>query len=178
LIQRLPEAFGFAFMTNEQVFDQIAREHDTMIKRIAMSHEARPHLAEELVQEIYVAIWRALPSFRGEASVRTFVARVATYRAVTHVMRAVKSPRAAELDEGIPAPDGDPASHAIALDRKTTLASAVRCLPLTYRQVAMLTLEGLTRQEIADALGVTANAVAIRLTRARDLLRGIMGEKP
>jgi RNA polymerase sigma-70 factor, ECF subfamily len=76
-------------MTNEQTFDQIAREHDAMIKRIAMSYEARPHLAEDLVQEIYLAIWRALPSFRGDASLRTFVARIATNRAVTHVMRAV-----------------------------------------------------------------------------------------
>jgi RNA polymerase sigma-70 factor (ECF subfamily) len=45
-----------------------------MIKRIATAYEARPHLAEELVQEIYFAIWLALPSFRAEASIRTCVA--------------------------------------------------------------------------------------------------------
>jgi DNA-directed RNA polymerase specialized sigma24 family protein len=41
----------------------------------------------------------------------------------------------------------------------------------------MLTLEGLTTKEIADVLGVTANAVAIRMSRAKELLRGLIGEK-
>lgn len=148
-----------------------------MIKRIATSYEAKPHLAEDLVQEIYIAIWRALPSFRGDASLRTFVARIATNRAVTHVLRAFKTPLSTELDEKIPAPGYDPESHAIAVDRRAKLTLAVRSLPLAYRQVAMLTLEGLTPQEIADVLGITANAVAIRLSRAKELLRRIMGDK-
>ena len=73
-----------------------------MITRIASSHEAEPHLAEDLVQDIYFAIWRALPSFRGDASLRTFVARIAANRAVTHVARAVKVPPSLELNERHP----------------------------------------------------------------------------
>jgi len=149
-----------------------------MIKRIAIGYEAKPHVVEDLVQEIYFAIWRALPSFRGDASVRTFVARIATNRCVTHVMRAMKSPVSAELDEHIPAPDEDPERHAIVADRKIKLASAVRSLPLAYRQVAMLTLEGLVPGEIAEVLGITTNAVAIRLSRAKGLLRGLLGDRP
>ncbi|HEX3457642.1 MAG TPA: sigma factor, partial [Candidatus Baltobacteraceae bacterium] len=61
-----------------------------MIKRIALSYERQAHLVEELVQDVYLAIWRALPSFRGDSSLRTFVARIATNRAVTHVARALK----------------------------------------------------------------------------------------
>jgi RNA polymerase sigma-70 factor (ECF subfamily) len=161
----------------EPVFERIAREHDAMIKRIAMSYEAKAHVVEDLVQEIYFAIWRALPSFRGDASLRTFVARIATNRCVTHVMRAIKSPVSTELDEQIPAPGEDPESHAIVADRKIKLASAVRSLPLAYRQVATLTLEGLTPREISDVLGVTTNAVAIRLSRAKQLLRGLLGDR-
>jgi RNA polymerase sigma-70 factor, ECF subfamily len=164
-------------MPTEPVFDRIAREHDAMIKRIAMSYEARPQLAEDLVQDIYFAIWRALPSFRGDASLRTFVARIATNRAVTHVVRAIRSPPSTELDEQIPALEENPESHAIAADRKAKLASAVRSLPLAYREVAMLTLEGLAPREIADVLGVTANAVAIRLSRAKHLLRDLLGDR-
>ena len=48
-----------------------------MIKRIASSYERQAHLVEELVQDVYLAIWRALPSFRGDSSLRTFVARIA-----------------------------------------------------------------------------------------------------
>jgi RNA polymerase sigma-70 factor (ECF subfamily) len=165
-------------MKKEPLFDQIAREHGAMIKRIVMGYEARPSAAQDLVQDIYFAIWRALPSFRGEASVRTFVARIATNRAVTHVARAVRSPAAVELDEHLPAPEEGPEGQAIALDRKLKLAAAVRSLPLAYRQVAMLTLEGLGNTEIAEVLGVTANAVAIRLTRAKEMLRGVLGDSP
>src|SRR5579863_3780400 len=155
-------------MTAQQTFDQIAQEHDAMIKRIASSYEADAHLAEELVQEIYFAIWMALPAFRGDAALRTFVARIATNRAVTHVARALKSAPSLELSDQIEAPGASPESHAIALDHQARLMSAVRGLPLAYRQTVMLTLEGLTSGEIADFLGITTNAVAIRMSRAKE----------
>jgi RNA polymerase sigma-70 factor (ECF subfamily) len=129
------------------------------------------------MQDIYFAIWRALPSFRGDSSMRTFVARIATNRAVTHVARAVKAPASLELHEEIQAPGDDPERQAIALDRGAKLASAVRSLPLAYRQAAMLALEGLTPQEMAEVLGITTNAVAIRMSRAKVLLRRVMGDE-
>jgi len=101
-----------------------------MIKRIASSYEAQTHLVEELVQEIYFAIWRALPSFREESSFRTFVARIATNRGATHVARALRSPPYLGLNEDIPAPHDNPESQAIALDCGARLTSAVRSLPL------------------------------------------------
>jgi RNA polymerase sigma factor (sigma-70 family) len=164
-------------MKTQMTFEQVAREHDGMIKRIASSYEAQPQLAEDLVQEIYFAIWRALPSFRGDCSLRTFVARIATNRAVTHVALAVKWPPSLELDDHIPAPGDSPESQAIAHDHQAWLMSAVRRLPLTYRQATTLALEGLTPKEIAEFLGISTNAVAIRLTRAKELLRGLMGDK-
>jgi RNA polymerase sigma-70 factor (ECF subfamily) len=129
------------------------------------------------VQDVYLAIWRALPSFRGDSSLRTFVARIATNRAVTHVARALKLPPSLELSEDIPAPGDNPEGQVIAIDRAARLTSAVRSLPLAYRQTATLTLEGLTTKEIADVLGITTNAVAIRMSRAKDLLRVLIGEK-
>jgi len=164
-------------MTTQHLFDQIAREHHAMIKRIASSHEAQPSLLEDLMQDIYFAIWRALPSFRGDSSLRTFVARIATNRAVTHVARAVKSPASLELHEDIPAPGDNPERQAIALNRGERLASAVRSLPLAYRQPAMLALEGLTPTEMAEVLGITTNAVSIRMSRAKALLRRLMGDE-
>ena len=164
-------------LNRRKVIEQIAREHHAMIKRIALSHEFAPHLVEELVQEIYLAIWRALPSFRADASLRTFVARIATNRAITHVGRAMKIPKSVELNEQIPAVDLSPENQAIANDRRAALILAVRSLPLTYREPATLTLEGMEPREIADVLGISPNAVAIRLSRAKDLLRQLMGDK-
>jgi RNA polymerase sigma factor (sigma-70 family) len=147
-----------------------------MIRRIAASHEARPDLAEELVQEILFAVWRALPAFRGEGPLRGFVARIAGNRAASHVAMAVRLPKAGEAADELPDCAADPESAAVAQDRHSRLLAAVRELPLVTRQIVTLTLEGFGPGEIAAALGITANAVSIRLTRARERLRQRMGD--
>jgi RNA polymerase sigma factor (sigma-70 family) len=152
-------------------FEQVAAEHAPMIKRIAASHEANTHLAEELIQEILFALWKALPSFRGDGSMRGFVARIATNRAVSHVKQALRFNEDGDITEQLPAPAETPESRVVALDQDARLLAAVRTLPLGYRQVVMLTLEGFNGEEIASALGISANAVAIRMSRAKDILR-------
>ena len=159
-------------------FDEVLREHGPMIRRIARSHEADRGLAEELAQDILFALWRALPSFRGEGSLRAFVARIAGNRALAHVKRSMRRGRSAPLDEGIPAPDVSPEVSVLAGERHARLLAAVRALPLGPRQVVILTLEGLGAGEIAAVLGTTPNAVAVRLSRARRTLRTLMGETP
>ena len=159
-------------------FEEIERDFGPMVRRIAASHEADRQLAEELVQEIWLALWRALPSFRAESSLRTFVARIATYRAVSHVRRSARLPRLREMSDDMPAPDPGPERQAIGRDQQARLIAAVRALHLPLRQAALLTLEGLTPLEIAAALGISANAVAIRLSRAKDALRKQIGETP
>lgn len=159
-------------------FEEIERDFAPMVRRIAASHEADRQLAEELVQDIWLALWRALPSFRAQSSLRTFVARIATYRALSHVRRNARMPRPGDMPDDLPAPEPGPEQQAIGRDRQAKLLAAVRALPLPLRQVALLTLEGLAPQEIAAALGISANAVAIRLSRARDALRKQMGEAP
>ena len=147
-----------------------------MIRRIAATFEADRGLAEELAQDIRFALWAALPAFRQQASLRTFVARVATNRSITHVKRRMRLPPAAELSETLPADEADPEQQAINRDRQHQLLAAMQRLPLSLRQVASLTLEGLGLAEIADVLGLTVNAVTIRLSRAKDALRHTMGE--
>ena len=142
-----------------------------MIKRIAASHEANVHLAEELIQEILFALWKALPSFRGDGSMRAFVARIATNRAVSHVKQALRFNDEGEVAEQLPGPGDTPESRLVALDQNARLFAAVRMLPLGYRQVVTLTLEGLNAEEIASVLGISPNAVAIRMSRAKDILR-------
>lgn len=163
-------------METELTFDQIAREYGPMISRIVSSYETDKSLAEELVQEIHLALWRALPSFRGAASMRTFVARIATNRALTHVARQMRFPPTVEVDAEYPTTDVDPETRALESRDWSRLISAARTLPFAYRQVAILTLEGLSTTEIAATLGITANAVAIRLSRSRNLLRERLGE--
>ncbi len=163
--------------TLEALFDEVAGLHGPMIRRIAASYEADPEVRRELHQDVLMAVWRALPSWRGEASVRTFAARVAHNRGVDHVARHAKAPRTVELDDALPL-DAPSAQEVVERgEQRERLMRAVRALPLALRQVTVLTLEDFTPSEIADVLGVGANVVSIRLTRAKAALRQAMQEQ-
>jgi RNA polymerase sigma-70 factor (ECF subfamily) len=152
-------------------FDEVLRDHGAMIRRIAAAHEADAAARQDLVQDILYALWRALPRWRGEGPLRAFVARVAANRAVSHVQRALKRPPVEALPETLVAAGASPESEAIARDQAERLAAAVRSLPLGLRETAVMALEGLGHAEIAAVLGVTPNAVAVRMTRAKAELR-------
>jgi RNA polymerase sigma-70 factor (ECF subfamily) len=163
-------------MNPDQTFEHMLKDHGPLIARIAASYEADKELARDLTQEILLAVWRALPSFRADSSLRTFVARIAHNRAVTHIARAAKLPESVELPVELPCPAPPVETMVMEHDRQLRTLAAVQKLPLAYRQVATLTLEGFTPSEVALALGLTVNAVAIRSTRARALLRSLLGE--
>lgn len=158
--------------------ERILRDHSALARRLAASHEADPETVRDLTQDILVAVWRAWPAFRHQCSERTYVARIAHHRIVSHIARAVRQPALAELSEELPAPGLTPEEAAIRLSDQQRLTALVRTLPLAYREVAVLMLEGFTPSEVADTLGITTNAVAIRGTRARELLRALMEARP
>ncbi|HKH49612.1 MAG TPA: sigma-70 family RNA polymerase sigma factor [Thermoanaerobaculia bacterium] len=156
----------------EERYDRILREHGPALRRVAAAYEADPSRREDLLQEICLALWQALPRFREEASERTFAFRIAHNRGLTHGWRA-RGSVTADLDEAeeLADPRQDPESELHDEERRDRLREAVRRLPLTVRQVVVLSLEGLSQREIGDVLGITENNVAVRLTRARKLLR-------
>jgi RNA polymerase sigma factor (sigma-70 family) len=151
--------------------ERILRKYAPMCQRLAASHEADADRARDLAQDILVAVWRAWPAFRGHCSERTYVARIAQYRIATHITRAVREPPLAPLSDELVAHGPTPEDSAIRTDERTRLTTLVRELPLALREVAVLLLEGFTPAEIAETLGITVNAVAIRAMRAREALR-------
>jgi RNA polymerase sigma factor (sigma-70 family) len=165
----------------EKQLDRILGEHGAAISRLAYSYEAVGGIREELVQEIALAIWKALPHFRGECSERTFVFRIAHNRGLTHVKRR-RPPQQSlddleETDEPVdtrPHPDEQLAQ----MKQRERLASAVQSLPIAYRQMIVLMLEGLSHAEIGEVLGISENNVAVSLTRARKVLKESMGATP
>ncbi|HJP98981.1 MAG TPA: sigma-70 family RNA polymerase sigma factor [Rhodanobacteraceae bacterium] len=163
-------------VTSAPPFDQIIADYLAMVRRIAAAYEANPGAREDLVQEILCAVWRALPRFQGRGSLRGFIARIAANRAITHVQRALRVPDSTELTNDLAGSEASPEAHAVAFDDKERLVKALRTLPIGLREPALLALEGLTQQEIAGVLGITVNAVAVRMTRAKSRLRKLMGE--
>ena len=150
---------------------RLVEEYEPAIHRLAMTYEREAAQRQDLVQEIWLALWRSLPSFRGDCSERTFVFRIGHNRGVTHIQRSLRRKTEA-LDEDAPFVDErvDPEGDAIRRQRQERLRHGVARLPLGLRQVVVLALEGLSHREIGDVLGLTENNVAVRLTRARTAL--------
>lgn len=156
-------------------FERIVAQFGKPIWRLTAGYQAQRADREDLYQEILVALWRALPRFRGDCSERTFVYRVAHNRGITHRARARhRAGRSLGEIGHRPDPRPGPEAAAMAADRRERLMEAIRQLPLPRRQVVMLSLEDLRQREIADTLGITENNVAVRLARARSDLRRLM----
>ena len=160
----------------EERYDRILREHGSALRRAAAAYERDGARREDLFQEICLAVWKALPHFRGEASVRTFLFRIAHNRGLTH--RARRGPALGDLDAAahVADPRPGPESEAAARERRTRLHDAVLSLAMPARQVLTLALEGLSQKEIREVLGISENLVAVRLSRARASLRAILAE--
>jgi RNA polymerase sigma-70 factor (ECF subfamily) len=158
-------------MTN---YHEIARAHGSLIRRIARSYEANGALADELVQDIHLAVWQALPRYRGEAAVRTFVARIAHNRAISHVAREAREPRAVALDDSLHASDATPEEHTAHADLRAKLEAAVQRLPVSLKVAATLALEGFSPEEVAEVLGIGVSAASVRLHRAKEQLKEML----
>jgi RNA polymerase sigma factor (sigma-70 family) len=154
----------------EQWFDALMAAHGQALGRLAASYARRHGEREDLLQEIVLAIWGALPRFRGECSERTFVFRIAHNRAIAYLAR--RRPLTVEADE-LKIVDAKPnPERALSSEQQgQRLLDAIRRLPLTYAQVVTLTLEDMSYADIADVLGISESNVGARLTRARDMLR-------
>ena len=160
----------------ETQFLALVREHGAAIRRLAFAYQRDPGRQQDLVQEIWLALWQALPSFRGECSERTLVFRIAHNRAVTHI-KHWRRRRTETLDADMPVVDrgADPERALTQRERQVRLRAAVQALPLGLRQVVVLTLEGLSNREAGDVLGISDGNVAVRLTRARAALARQLG---
>ena len=161
----------------EQQYEELWKEFGPGLCRLAACYESLLQAREDLLQDIQIAIWRALPNFRGECSLRTFIYRIAHNRALTHVVRRNTALQHAREPEEVIDPGLNPEASAIRKADHATLMSAVRGLPMPYRQVIILALEELPQSEIAAVLGISENNVAVRLNRARNMLREKLGEK-
>jgi RNA polymerase sigma factor (sigma-70 family) len=155
---------------------RLLEEFDKPLRRLAAGYERDPSRQQDIVQDIWLAVWRALPRFRGDSSERTFVFRIAHNRAVSHIDYSQRR-RAESLDAdaAFEAPGLDPERALSAAQRQDRLHLAVQELPLGLRQVVILALEGLPHRDIAEVVGISENNVAVRLTRARAALSRLLG---
>lgn len=154
----------------DERFHRVLEDYGAGLWRLTAGYARTREDREDLYQDILVAVLRALPTFREESSLRTFVYRVGHNRGISHRRRRTRRPLSVPLD-GLTSDVPSPESEAIAEMRRAQLSDAIRALPHGRRQVMLLHLEGLDHAEIAEVLGITPNNVGVRLHRARAELR-------
>lgn len=157
--------------------EQIIADYGSGLARVAASYEADRVLREDLVQEILIAIHRALPSLADPDSLAPFIFRIAHNRGVTHVARQVGARRIEQgMQPDVSLPE-TPEEKLLADERSNRVTAAVRRLPLPYRQVMTLLLEELTYAEIAEALDISLSNVGVRVNRAKAQMKAMLDDR-
>jgi RNA polymerase sigma factor (sigma-70 family) len=155
--------------------EDIVEVHAAMVRRIATVYERHPDRVDDLVQDVWIAVWQALPRLNDNTTLRSYIARIAQNICVTHVRRAIvrqTEPLSDTLPDLAPAPD-EATAHAMRLAR---LIEAVRSLPENLKAVASLYLEDIPVKDIALALGISESNASVRLHRAKSAIRLSFGD--
>ncbi len=163
--------------TKDLLFAEVTGRHSGLITRIALSYEADPGLRRDLVQDILLAIWLALENYRGDSSLRTFIAAIAQKRSISHVTRRAREPRQEALPEHLISAALAPDEVAVQNDLKEHLIRSIHKLPIPQREAIVLCFEGFSYGEMGEVLGISTNAAMLRCQRAKASLKAMMGAR-
>ena len=167
----MPEDPAVPVADSDGTFRRIVHEYEAPLRRLTLSYASGQADREDIYQEILIAIWTALPRFRGDSSERTWVYRIAHNIAISASVRRNRRKRdlssySLRLDMQT-ASSFDPEAASLEAERRRLLAEAVRRISGLDKQIVLLYLEDLSNREIADVVGLSEGAVATRLSRAR-----------
>ncbi len=176
---------------SEQAFALlIAQYHQPLYSLIARSIND-PADAADLTQEVFIKVFRSIRGFHGDASLRTWLYRIALREASNqrrwwsrHKRQEVTidssydsdaDSNSLSLSETLADTHDSPYDHAVQSESRERLEAALRQLPQPYRTVVVLReIEGLAYEEIAEILDLNLGTVKSRLTRGRSALRDIL----
>ena len=145
-------------------FERLLGEYRDKVFRLACSLLGDEAAAEDAAQEIFLRIWKALPDFRGDSSVSTWIYAIARNTCLSR-RRIAAERRTYSLEEtnASEIPSHDPPAAA-----DSDLRAAIDRLPAKYKQVLVLFyLEDRSYQQVALALGVPMGTVKTYLHRGK-----------
>jgi RNA polymerase sigma-70 factor (ECF subfamily) len=162
----------------DQRYLAAAQAHGPAMQRLARATEAHAERRRDLLQDMHVALWRSFASFDERCSVRTWVYRVAHNVAASHVDRERRR-RApfVELEEIEHLPSTQNVSAEVEESEAVARLNAIICkLGPPDRQIITLYLEGLDAASIAEVTGLSAGAIATRVSRLKSQLARLFQE--
>jgi len=159
---------------DEDAFDQLVERHRRRIYSLTC-RLASPAEADDLAQEVFLAAYKALPSFRGDSAFSTWIYRIAVHVCSHHVRK--RRLDTTELDEQ-QADDyrgHDPEQSALSGELQQRVRTAIAQLPEKLRLVVVLRdLQGLSYEEIAQVIGCPIGTVRSRLHYATQRLATVL----
>jgi RNA polymerase sigma-70 factor (ECF subfamily) len=160
-----------------EAITSVYEEHHVSVRAFAQRLVGDIEAAEDLVQDVFVALPTAIARFRGESSLRTFLVSIAVHHAKNHVRAAVRRRAALARFAREPEPGSSPDPQRD-LERRQLgdrLMSALDALPLEQRVAVVLSeIEERTSIEIAAITGVPEGTVRTRIFHAKRKLREIL----
>lgn len=166
---------------NAEGFEELTRRYGAKIYSLALRLTRDSQDAEEVLQDVFLTIYRKIDSFEGKSSFSSWLYRVA-FNAALMRMRRRRDQYNINLEEAmsqvhqnrslLACGDGDTEKAAWRGQLVEALEAAVQTLPDEYRVVFILKdVDGLTSREVAEMLQITVPAVKSRLHRSRLMLR-------
>jgi RNA polymerase sigma-70 factor (ECF subfamily) len=163
---------------DEDAMAAFYREHGRVVLAQVLLVAGERVLAEEIVQDTMLAVWRGAGAFRGESSVRSWVIAIARRQ----TRDRLRGRRLRVVDDAFLAdqPSPGPGPEVMALDRAelAEVTAAIQGLARHHREVLGLVLgSGLSLPEVAGVLEIPVGTVKSRLAAARTALSRILDEK-
>jgi RNA polymerase sigma-70 factor (ECF subfamily) len=157
----------------ETIFRRWLDDHFGLMLKVIRSCAMSPQDQADLFQDVLVQIWLSIPAFRGEAKETTWIYRVAFNTALAwhRVERRRQEKHEAFLKFDAPLQaqpshvDSSPEPEIV-----EQLYAAIRELPKVDASLALMHLDGLSYQEMAEVLGISENYVGVKLNRIRKQL--------
>lgn len=147
------------------------RQYGVVHRRLAYRLLGDRSRMDDVLQDAYARAYRALPGFRGRASLGTWLYRI-VYNACLDDLRRSGARKEVSLDEW-----RDGVGRTEPVEERLDLAAALAALPVELRAVVLLVdADELSYDEAAEVLQIPPGTVASRLSRARELLRAALQE--
>jgi RNA polymerase sigma-70 factor (ECF subfamily) len=168
-------------------FDGVMRAHQQHVYRVLVSLVRDPDAADTLTQECFLRAYRKRESFRGDASLRTWLVTIAVNLARDHVRSRrtnfwkrlfQRGQDAAEVSDTLADPRPTADKMLSAREELSAVWTALDRLPERQRTVFVLRfVDDMSLEQIAAAMGTTAGTVKTHLFRATAALRQLTGRE-
>ena len=159
-----------------EAFDIIVERHRRQVYQLCYRFVGNHEDASDLSQDVFVRAYRGLSSFRGQASLSTWLYRIGVNVCLNRV--SAKTPLMDTLDnhQHLAGPASDPADEVLRNERAARVRAAIAALPPRQRATLILRMyHELSHQQIAGMLGSSVGAVKANFFHALNNLRRILG---